>query len=262
MLIPASTAAIKLPLLVNCESNGWHATHFPEKMSCRGFVAFSLTCCLKDLGFPTYWAKRVRNECSRVAQRCSYLLYLRRSIREWTLDLLGSSANSWSSSTFFTLHFTLSQHWPVSRQIFSRSGPPLPQKRHKCGSHLLLIWSYCPGDFSRFSVFTDDLAVPYSLIRKGVIDAKNDIPIKTSSFLFLWSWAWDICSQNASWFPDQGLGSLFSLVVSMKCLFSSTCGGLEYLNSWDINFILGMRVDSPIKTPSLYFSEHELEMFE
>ena len=80
-----------LPLLVNCESNGWHATHFPVEVGCRGFVAFSLTRCLKDLGFPTYWAKRVRNECSRVAQRCSYLLYLRRSIREWTRDLLGAN---------------------------------------------------------------------------------------------------------------------------------------------------------------------------
>ena len=37
-----------LPLLVNCESNGWHATHFPVEVGCRGFVAFSLTRCLKD----------------------------------------------------------------------------------------------------------------------------------------------------------------------------------------------------------------------
>ena len=99
----ASSSVNFLPLLVNCESNGWHgesngwhATHFPVEVGCRGFVAFSLvafslTRCLKDLGFPTYWAKRVRNECSRVAQRCSYLLYLRRSIREWTRDLLGAN---------------------------------------------------------------------------------------------------------------------------------------------------------------------------
>lgn len=72
------------PLLATCESNGWHASHFPIEVGCRGFVAFSLTRCLRDLGFPGYWAKRVRNECSRVAMRSSYILYLRRSIREWS----------------------------------------------------------------------------------------------------------------------------------------------------------------------------------
>ena len=58
----------------------------------------------------------------------------------------------------------------VSRQILSRPCPPLPQKRHKSGSHLLLIWSYWPGGFSRISSSTDDLAVPNTLIRKNEID--------------------------------------------------------------------------------------------
>ena len=71
-------------LLSKCEENGWHATHFPVEVGCRGFVAFSLVRCLRDLGFPRCWAKRVRTECSRVALRCSYLLYLRRAIPEWS----------------------------------------------------------------------------------------------------------------------------------------------------------------------------------
>ena len=75
-------------LLASCESNGWHAAHFPVEVGCRGFVAFSLTRCLRQLGMPSWWSKRVRNECSRVALRCSYLLYLRRNIRDWTSDLL------------------------------------------------------------------------------------------------------------------------------------------------------------------------------
>ena len=55
-------------------------------------------------------------------------------------------------------------------QILSQSCPPLPQKRHKSGSHLLLVWSYCPGGFSRFSFSADDPVVPNTLIRKGEID--------------------------------------------------------------------------------------------
>ena len=72
-----------LPLLSLCQSNGWNATHFPVEVGSRGFVAYSLMRCLTQLGFPSYWAKKVRNEASKVSLRCSYLIYLRRNIRVW-----------------------------------------------------------------------------------------------------------------------------------------------------------------------------------
>ena len=47
-----------LPLLSLCQSNGWNATHFPIEVGSRGFVAYSLMRCLRQLGFPPYWAKK------------------------------------------------------------------------------------------------------------------------------------------------------------------------------------------------------------
>ena len=74
-----------LPLLSLCQSTRWNATHFPVKVGSWGF------CCLFAYqmsstawqGFPPYWAKKVRNEESKVSLRCSYLIYLRRNIRVW-----------------------------------------------------------------------------------------------------------------------------------------------------------------------------------
>ena len=59
-------------LLASCESYGWAASHFSFEFGCRGFVAHSLLTCLKHIGFPRWWAKKVRRECSRVVLRCSY----------------------------------------------------------------------------------------------------------------------------------------------------------------------------------------------
>ena len=70
-------------LLASCENNDWHATHFPVEVGSRGWVAHSLISCLQKLGFSASWRNKVRRECSRVALRCSYLLYLRRSIKPW-----------------------------------------------------------------------------------------------------------------------------------------------------------------------------------
>lgn len=73
-------------LLSTCASNGWQAYNFPVEVGCRGFVATSLLNCLRQLGFPSWRAKKVRRECSRVALRASYLLFLRRTIRQWGDD--------------------------------------------------------------------------------------------------------------------------------------------------------------------------------
>ena len=47
-----------LPLLSLCQNNGRNATHFPVEVGSWGFVAYSVTRCLRQLGFPTYWAKK------------------------------------------------------------------------------------------------------------------------------------------------------------------------------------------------------------
>ena len=49
----------------------------------EGRLKQHLFACLQKLGFSASWRKKVRRECSRVALRCSYLLYLRRSIKTW-----------------------------------------------------------------------------------------------------------------------------------------------------------------------------------
>ena len=58
---------------------------FQSKWEVGVFVAYSFTKCLRQLGFPPYWAKKVRNEASKVSLRYSYLIYnyLRRNIRVW-----------------------------------------------------------------------------------------------------------------------------------------------------------------------------------
>ena len=70
-------------LISACESNGFRTVYFAVEVGSRGFVARSLLACLRQLGFPPSWTRKVRNECSRVALRSSYILYLRRAIDLW-----------------------------------------------------------------------------------------------------------------------------------------------------------------------------------
>lgn len=72
-----------------CTENGWRCSLYAVEVGCLGFVSLSLLQCFENLGFSRSLARRVRNECSRVALRCSYLLFLRRQIPAWsTLDPL------------------------------------------------------------------------------------------------------------------------------------------------------------------------------
>ena len=70
-------------LLSACESNDFGVFHFPVEVGSRVFVARSLLDCLRQLGFPPALRRKVRNECSRVALRSSYIIYLRRAIDLW-----------------------------------------------------------------------------------------------------------------------------------------------------------------------------------
>ena len=73
----------------SCVQNGWHCSVFAVEVGCLGYVSLSLLKCLEELGFSRAKAREVRDEVSRVALRCSYLLFLRRNIRQWNeLQLL------------------------------------------------------------------------------------------------------------------------------------------------------------------------------
>ena len=71
-------------LELNCRCHGGTAFHFPVEVGSRSFVVYSLTSCLQKLGFPSYLAKKARNECSKIALRASCSIYLQRNIREWS----------------------------------------------------------------------------------------------------------------------------------------------------------------------------------
>ena len=72
-----------IPLASNCEENGFRFHLIPIEVGCLGYCPHSLLQSLKTLGLPRSTACHIRTECSSVALRCSYLLYLRREICEW-----------------------------------------------------------------------------------------------------------------------------------------------------------------------------------
>ena len=72
-----------LPLLSLCQSNGWNATHFPVEVGSRGFVAYSLTRCLRQLGFPPPTGQKKSEMKHRRFHSAVVLIYLRRNIRVW-----------------------------------------------------------------------------------------------------------------------------------------------------------------------------------
>ena len=71
-------------LVEECTANGWFTSCFAVEVGCLGYVSPSLLHCLDHLGIPSSTSRKLRNECSRVAMRCSYLLFLRRHINQWS----------------------------------------------------------------------------------------------------------------------------------------------------------------------------------
>ena len=76
-------------LVQQCTENGWFARCFAVEVGCLGYVSPSLFHCLESLGIPSSTSRKLRNECSRVAHRCSYVLFLRRSCVDWTSWSMG-----------------------------------------------------------------------------------------------------------------------------------------------------------------------------
>ena len=70
-------------LVTVCEESGFKAHLFPIELGCLGYSPHSLLHCLEALGLPKSTAQQLRTECSRVARRCSYIIFLRRGIKPW-----------------------------------------------------------------------------------------------------------------------------------------------------------------------------------
>ena len=88
-----------LELLTNCRCNGWTACHFRVEVGSLGFVAYSPTSCIKKLGFPSFLAKKARNECSKIALRASFSIYVQRNIMELSGPLIFFCAQIGSCSS-------------------------------------------------------------------------------------------------------------------------------------------------------------------
>ena len=71
-----------IPLASTCEENSFRVHLIPIEVGRLGYCPHSLLLSLETLGMPRSTACNIPTECSRVALRCSYLLYLRREIRE------------------------------------------------------------------------------------------------------------------------------------------------------------------------------------
>jgi hypothetical protein len=69
-------------------NNGWSVDLFTVEVGSRGYVGHSLLRCLRSLGMPRSRITKVMAECSRVALRASYVIYLHRERSEWVMPPL------------------------------------------------------------------------------------------------------------------------------------------------------------------------------
>lgn len=70
-------------LVSTCRSLGWTVNLLPFEIGCKGFVGTSFIKCCNKLNFSKKDTKMACRLVSRVALRCSYLLYLSRNNRHW-----------------------------------------------------------------------------------------------------------------------------------------------------------------------------------
>ena len=121
-----------------CESNGFGVFHFPVEVGSRGFVARSLLDCLRQLGFPPALRRKVRNECSRVALRSSYIIYLRRAIDLWR-DM---SSLTWKGlQNFSAVSLAQFLRWSIA---FLQLVSPCSLYKTKFFS-TVITWGHCNG---------------------------------------------------------------------------------------------------------------------
>ena len=119
---------------------------FAVEVGCLGYVSPSLFHCLESLGIPSATSRKLRNECSRVAHRCSYVLFLCRSCVDWTSWSMG-----WPSTflklalvllavLIWQLAFLLVCPFPFPKLALLC---PLPQQCLLCVHFCFFLWA-CP----------------------------------------------------------------------------------------------------------------------
>jgi len=70
-------------LVAECSAQGWKVFLLPFEIGCKGFVGHSFVKFCKNLGFTKSTINHCSKLLSRVALRCSYLIYLSRNNHNW-----------------------------------------------------------------------------------------------------------------------------------------------------------------------------------
>jgi len=65
--------------LVMCRASGWQVHRLVLEVGSRGFIPPSFVAVLKKLGFPSQEISVLKNKCSLMSQRCSYIIWLNRA---------------------------------------------------------------------------------------------------------------------------------------------------------------------------------------
>jgi hypothetical protein len=62
---------------------GWNLHLLVLEVGSRGYVAKSFSKCLRRLGFSSAETRQLRESCSMMARRCSYIVWIHRSNKNW-----------------------------------------------------------------------------------------------------------------------------------------------------------------------------------
>ena len=68
-----------------CRNNGWEVHCFPVEVGARGYVAQSLTQCLRKLGLGKVRTRKISKDAGDAALRSSFWLWILRDRKEWSL---------------------------------------------------------------------------------------------------------------------------------------------------------------------------------
>ena len=75
--------------------NGWNVTPLYVEVGARGYINNKWCTMSKALGMTNKGSKALRHQCSTIAQKCSFYIYLSRANKEWVVrPLLQNHAGS------------------------------------------------------------------------------------------------------------------------------------------------------------------------
>jgi len=89
----------KYNALLFTDSKDWRVHNLVLEVGARGFIPLSFRSCLKKLGFDSPEIKHLSNQCSLMAQRCSYIIWLNRNNKIFVPKRLTSAIPSTTSTS-------------------------------------------------------------------------------------------------------------------------------------------------------------------